>query len=274
MAGPVKSQFPQKEVVLSTWLWFTWGIPHTGSFSTCPEKYANYTVTHTMCFTDHESAQAVAFTQAEKDELVRLHNSARRNVTDASNMLKVKWDDRLATVAEKWAMNCTQGHDANRAEPDLPGKVGQNFAEFPASSSHLVGFKLWYDELQHYEFDNWSGDNGHYVQVIFSKTRLIGCGQAICDDRKHFVCNYYVASMSTGHYKQGTQCGDCGSSCQNNLCDCTTGVDGCFNGGTYNINTCTCDCPPLWTGNDCTTTIKANQKQSGPGPSESCLQQI
>ncbi|XP_076438438.1 cysteine-rich venom protein Mr30-like [Babylonia areolata] len=218
--------------------------------TSCPEKYANYTVTHTMCLTDHANAVEVDLTQAEKDTIVYMHNSARRNVTSASNMMKVKWDDRLAEVAQKWTMQCQGGHDANRKEPDLPGFVGQNAAWSSDTSAGFVAtaFRMWYDEIADFVYGNWTSETGHYIQVIFAKTRLIGCGQATCGSSgKFFACNYYSGTIGTP-YVSGSRCNNCGSACSNNLCDCTTGPDACFNGGTFNINSCSCDCPSLWNG--------------------------
>ncbi|ESO95458.1 hypothetical protein LOTGIDRAFT_89401, partial [Lottia gigantea] len=61
-------------------------------------------------------------------------------------------------------------------------------------------------------------------------------------------------------YKSGTSsCSDCPNYCQDNLCDC--GGKLCFNTGTLDINTCTCSCPSLYSGDQC-------QTQDCPGEEE------
>lgn len=42
-------------------------------------------------------------------------------------------------------------------------------------------------------------------------------------------------------YQKGEKCSSCKKNCVNGLCDCK-GVY-CLNGGTMDLNTCTCTCP-------------------------------
>nr|ABP48101.1 cysteine-rich secretory protein Mr30-1 [Conus marmoreus] len=219
----------------------------------CDSKYSDVTPTHTMCLTDNANAVAVTLTQEVKVQIVRMHNVIRATVNDAANMMKMEWDDRLAAVAQKWAMQCILGHDgfANHAEPDLPGYVGQNvgWSNYHMTFPDVVD--LWAAEIEDYEYGVWNDNTGHYIQQIYAEASRIGCGQSACGEDRYFVCNYYESTMGNTPYAQGSRCGQCPNSCWEELCDCTSGPDACCNGGSLNIDTCECQCPRLWSGADC-----------------------
>ncbi|KAK7089382.1 hypothetical protein V1264_024953 [Littorina saxatilis] len=209
-----------------------------------------------MCLTDHLGAVDVPFTQAEKDAAVNFHNEIRANVTPtASNMQKMVWDDNLAKVAAKWARQCQFGHDKNRSQPEL-NKYGlpveQNMG---AGHSSLTGaINLWYQELPLWVFGKWTGATGHYIAEIYHASSRIGCGHAKCNDifGNYWICNYFAGAYSNvDPYEQGASCSKCPNSCDasGKLCDC--GGKFCTNGGTLDLNTCKCQCPRLWTGDEC-----------------------
>merc|ERR1712106_1268645 len=60
--------------------------------------------------------------QATKDELLKTHNEKRQKVASgseagqpgASNMRKLTWNDELAEIAQRWAGQCSFGHDETR----------------------------------------------------------------------------------------------------------------------------------------------------------------
>nr|Q7YT83.1 RecName: Full=Cysteine-rich venom protein; Short=CRVP; AltName: Full=Substrate-specific endoprotease Tex31; Flags: Precursor [Conus textile]CAD36507.1 substrate-specific endoprotease [Conus textile] len=227
----------------------------------CDSKYYELTPAHTMCLTDKPNAVAVPLTQETEHEILEMHNKIRADVTDAANMLKMEWDERLATVAQKWAMQCILGHDSGRrGEPDLPGSVGQNVAWSSGDLTFLGAVQMWADEIVDFQYGVWTDGTGHYIQQVFAGASRIGCGQSACGNNKYFVCNYYKGTMGDEPYQLGRPCSQCRSSCQHirgsqgrwgSLCDCTNGPDACFNGGIFNINTCQCECSGIWGGADC-----------------------
>ena len=53
----------------------------------------------------------------------------------------------------------------------------------------------WADERQWYDYDTDRCQTGqecsHYTQVVWAKTREVGCRQAVCTDKSQvWVCNY------------------------------------------------------------------------------------
>lgn len=53
----------------------------------------------------------------------------------------------------------------------------------------------WFNEVQKYSFgDAWSPKTGHYSQLVWGETSLVGCGYAEYKDtskyNKLYVCNY------------------------------------------------------------------------------------
>ncbi|XP_058802573.1 uncharacterized protein LOC131670725 [Phymastichus coffea] len=158
-------------------------------------------------------------TYEEKKKIVDLHNEYRQKVASgketrgspgpqppAKNMTYVEWDDELAIIAQKWADQCTWGHDTCRDVQRF--KVGQNIAYIATTGDvntlkveELV--KMWYDEVDHMNKNNVSSFNnrgtngkaiGHYTQLVWAKSTKIGCGAVKYNDgrfnRFHLVCNY------------------------------------------------------------------------------------
>ncbi|KAJ8322395.1 hypothetical protein KUTeg_000055 [Tegillarca granosa] len=113
----------------------------------------------------------------------------------------------------------------------------------------------WHSEVSDFTFggSNNLGQVGHYTQVVWAKSTKIGCGYAKCGSVYYYVCNYSPPGNLdiNNPYTNGSSCSQCSSNCNNNLCDCGGLV--CLNGGTLNLNTCTCTCLsyPHYVGNDC-----------------------
>ncbi|XP_077534510.1 CRISP/Allergen/PR-1-like [Haemaphysalis longicornis] len=134
--------------------------------------------------------------------VLKMHNDFRSKVAlgqlrgfrPAADMQELVWDDELAEVAQAHAELCTdsQGvgdlqHDQieNRATAKFP-QVGQNLADeygygrpFPANWT--VAVEGWTNESVLYPAYRIAAFNpppgsGHFTQVIWAKTRYLGCG--------------------------------------------------------------------------------------------------
>ncbi|KAL8593891.1 hypothetical protein ACOMHN_023807 [Nucella lapillus] len=216
---------------------------------------------HTMCLRDDACVTRIGVTSEERQQIIRLHNEARASVQPpATDLTTMIWNDELAAVAQKWAKRCVMGHDSERSVPDLGLSVGQNVAGgYRSWESAIQG---WHDEVKMYRFgqvpDSYLGKNGwvkigHYTQMVQNTTHLVGCGYASCKNSKYgryFVCNYAAAQTRLAvPYTRGRQCSACPNSCRNGLCDCQGRI--CLNGGTLDKDSCTCQCPPIYKGDDC-----------------------
>jgi len=219
----------------------------------CPEKFQNLTPPHTACLPPPPEGSLIPTAEGVDDEVIieilRLHNYYRSNVQPpATNMQKMYWDPEIAMIAQKLASSCVWGHDKNAAR-SVPGRfpVGQNLAMGHRNFSRAI--RAWYNEVNLYTFGDVSSKGykgiGHYTQVVWHSSALVGCGYAHCGGRKrYYVCNYAPSGNYKGRaafpYQNGTRASSCPNSADNGLCDC--GGKYCALGGKLNIDTCDCEC--------------------------------
>jgi len=143
---------------------------------------------------DNLLVQSMPPNQELKNWLVDEHNSYRRKVP-ATDMMMMFWSDKLAESAQRHADRCDFGHSTDRV------KTGENIWAAPYQN-YSDAVRLWYQEVH----DPWCGCQhaykhccGHYVQVVWAKSYLLGCGFAHCRDiwgvrgrghRNVLVCHY------------------------------------------------------------------------------------
>jgi len=164
-------------------------------------------------------------TEGDKNLILDYHNRMRQavatgsvfNQPPAANMMALKWDEELATSAQKWATSCNfhGGHDRFRHTRRFP--VGQNIASTwtshpPKSTYDMMAdfhypINVWFNENKNYRFGVYSGPSsaGHYTQLIWADSDLIGCGYAYYLDIKKgfvktYVCNYGRSGNILGAY--------------------------------------------------------------------------
>ncbi|XP_022919510.1 salivary antigen-5-like isoform X2 [Onthophagus taurus] len=149
-----------------------------------------------------------------KQRILDLHNSKRQSIAygqvigqpPAGDMLEIKWDEELAVRAQRWASSCTsEDHDPQRKT--MRFLVGQNIATYWTSQKPETLRDLqpdfdkvingWFSEVRSYKYGQIFSNprNGHYTQMIWGKTYLIGCGYALYFNpsqgyTKNYVCNY------------------------------------------------------------------------------------
>ncbi|XP_025837096.1 venom allergen 5 isoform X2 [Agrilus planipennis] len=160
--------------------------------------------------------RANGVTEREKQIILNTHNGMRQSVAlgqirgqpQAANLLEMKWDDELAYKAQQWATTCkTYHHDHHRHVARFP--VGQNVARTwttkPPESAYetepdfedIIKNK-WFGEFKNFRYGplNFVNDLiGHYTQMIWAETYLVGCGYAFYFEPgkgfvKSYVCNY------------------------------------------------------------------------------------
>lgn len=156
-------------------------------------------------------------TRAQQVHIVDRHNQLRAWVAGgyqaglpaAADMRALSWDDELATIAQRWADQCTDGHDKERSVRRF--HVGQNVAltwtyeyeddllDEPDWDSQIYA---WYNEVTEFHFKassispfQFSKKLGHFTQLVWSNTNKIGCGyayyrQSVRGLTKIYVCNY------------------------------------------------------------------------------------
>ena len=204
---------------------------------------------HTMCTypTESPGSECVSLTgqgidSKQIEELLTVHNKYRDYVAagretrtfggsmpHAANMGVLTWDEEIARIAQRWALQCHFGHDECRDLPNM--KVGQNVAitgssvQGPPNVTSIA--LMWYDKevvsfnaagVGSYTF---SSATGHFSQWIWATSYKLGCGYAGYQNgmmNSHFlVCNYGPAGnvMRLPVYQQGSPCSACpqGTTC-------------------------------------------------------------
>ena len=141
-------------------------------------------------------------------------------------MRKLVWSEELQKIAQMWADQCTPGHDKNR-NTLAGGQVGQNVLAFKGLepwdvtvSTMTEVVKYWYNEVNEVTPGNlaqdeskfqFSDQTGHFTQLAWAKTDLLGCGwtQYVDPDEAHpfislLVCNYYTTGTELVFHYAGT----------------------------------------------------------------------
>jgi hypothetical protein len=135
----------------------------------------------------------------------------------ALNMRQIYWSDEIARKAQEWANQCTFAH-SSREFRTLPNgmSLGENLAiewsprGLPKNFGKQIG--AWYLEISDYANQSpnverfapstTSAQIGHFTQVVWAETYLVGCGFAVCPEdglRKNlYVCQYGPAGNFIG----------------------------------------------------------------------------
>lgn len=163
---------------------------------------------------------------------VALGNEKRGNPgpqPKATNMRKLSWDTELANMAQTYAQRCVYAHDTCRDVSRF--QVGQNlFIDMSTAQTTTVNWTKaitsWYDEVTGITpaaFSSFpspfSPTIGHYTQLVWGNTYLVGCGIASFKDSTYYqktypykmlyVCNYGPSGNFLGQpvYAKGTTTG-------------------------------------------------------------------
>ena len=111
-----------------------------------------------------------------KRRFIRQHNIARREETNAADMLRLKWDKRLAKSAQSYADMCDFAHSTNAYRQEVSGTpwdwIGENiFITTLMNPEDIVDMTIssWREEEAYYDFFNRTCQPGkvcgHYLQV-------------------------------------------------------------------------------------------------------------
>ena len=171
------------------------------------------------------AASATAdLTAQQKQAMLSGHNAIRSDVAmglvddqpSATDMVKLDWDANLAGVAQSWVDRCIWDHNSNRTAQyaALAGGntyVGENLAVYLTTGSppNLVNFAvdLWSDEVAGYDYapltQAAAEESGHYTQLVWSDTRRVGCGLAVCPGSAFGYPNTFTAYYLACDYAQG-----------------------------------------------------------------------
>ncbi len=140
-------------------------------------------------------------TDAEIDDIVRIHNETRQAVGTAP----LKWNCDLAKYSQNWANADTYEHSTSQQLGQIikGGVAGENLAlDSDTTAAMSALHKGWINEKQGWDNKTNSCSKepcGHYTQMVWEKTQQIGCG-VFRNSKKlgeqfptssYFVCTYY-----------------------------------------------------------------------------------
>jgi pathogenesis-related protein 1 len=132
---------------------------------------------------------ATKMTGKDVQAVLTHHNKVRAAV----NVGPVKWSPALAGYAQKWADHLAGG--ACRMEHRSDSQYGENL--FQGTAGHFTGLdaaKNWESEKKSYKGTLLTASMikpvGHYTQMVWRDTRMLGCGEATCNKMLIVVCNY------------------------------------------------------------------------------------
>ncbi len=131
--------------------------------------------------------------------LVEAHNRLRADV----GVAPLEWSNAIAAYAQSWAEYLARSSSCkrlrHRSGPTQQGKrYGENLAAFwspPGQHQRLAkGVTMWGDEKKYYRpgtpYTAAAAKAGHYTQIVWRETHLVGCGWTSCGPLVVLVCNY------------------------------------------------------------------------------------
>jgi hypothetical protein len=142
------------------------------------------------------------------DEWISAHAAVRAGATPtpAPPLAPLGWSSAAAAVAKAWADRCEYRHNPGRG--DRGENIAANYPVESHSATEIVG--LWASEAPFYDLAsntcdathpaNDAGTCGHYTQLVWRSTTLVGCARRTCATGSPFaghtgswdfwVCNY------------------------------------------------------------------------------------
>ncbi|XP_063909820.1 venom allergen 5-like [Zophobas morio] len=155
-------------------------------------------------------------TKTDENVIVNTHNHLRSLISQgkisgqpkAKNLKTLKWDSKLAKEAQKIANTCEFEHVKVLDDRFL---VGQNLmwtssTQATNKTEWAYAIQSWFSEHKNFIYPNKKrGVTGHYTQVVWADTYLVGCGFAWYiqnvgekNYEKLYVCNYGPAGNFVG----------------------------------------------------------------------------
>jgi uncharacterized protein YkwD len=134
----------------------------------------------------------------DRAEFMRIHNQARASV----GALPLQWSQELANFAQEWA---NQLASRNQLEHRSGNAYGENLA-YGSQLNAATAAKLWLQERAAYNGESIDARNisavGHYTQMIWSSTTLVGYGIVRVGSKTYVVANYSPAGNVVGQKPQ------------------------------------------------------------------------
>ncbi len=134
----------------------------------------------------------------EQGELLRAHN--QRRAQHCAEPLR--WSSELARAARSWAgeiarRGCTLDHSDTEFGENLAAGTSGAF-----TPDAIV--QMWYREGEDYSFSRggFSMSTGHFTQLVWRSTSMVGCGASQCNGLQVWVCQYDPPGNVEGMFRE------------------------------------------------------------------------
>ncbi len=137
------------------------------------------------------------------EEMLATHNHWRKLV----DVPALNYSPELAASSQQWAEHLKQSNRCRMKHSQPDSKYGENlywasaikWSDGKRELQHVAAKNVvdsWASERSNYDYklNNCTPGKmcGHYTQIVWRSTTLVGCGAAICEDTKEqvWVCRY------------------------------------------------------------------------------------
>ncbi|KAL9247196.1 hypothetical protein vseg_020653 [Gypsophila vaccaria] len=134
--------------------------------------------------------------KVDKDNLLSVHNTERADV----GVGPLVWSQILESYATKLASKCTYTNDTSKSP------YGENYGSPYRGDDGWAIARDWAQSRKNYDPIKNVCDQYHgcdmYKQMVWRKTRLIGCASNNCFfvKRSHYVCEYFPRGNIPGEH--------------------------------------------------------------------------
>ncbi|KAK2168046.1 hypothetical protein LSH36_21g09038 [Paralvinella palmiformis] len=140
------------------------------------------------------------------DEALKAHNVYRSR----HQVSALKHDKEISSIAQRWADHLastgTFQHSDNRKYKgeNLGENIAMKWQSGPGDYTGQEVANQWYSEVKQYSFgQGGSSGTGHFTQVVWKSSKLLGIGRARGrDGRWIVVANYFPAGNFIGRYNE------------------------------------------------------------------------
>lgn len=134
-----------------------------------------------------------------EEDLVARHNTLRAR----HGVPPLRWSGQVAAVAQDWA---EENARTNRMHHRPNNKYGENIYWVSGGVLRAVTVvDAWYGEIAQYNYGNpgFAMSTGHFTQVVWRGSSVLGCGRAQTrSGGTYVVCNYDPPGNWEGQFRE------------------------------------------------------------------------
>jgi pathogenesis-related protein 1 len=183
-----------KEATLTGYRWHSnTGFQYTANYEGERRTEANIPIDRIITLAEAQQRKIATnvyevSTNTGIQQMVNAHNSWRK----ATGVAPLSWSPKLASFAQDWANTLVA---RNEFKHRANNNYGENLAAAQGKSfSPKSVVEYWGEEVRDYDYKTnrcKPGEMcGHYTQLVWHKTKEVGCAKAQSRNKEVWVCNY------------------------------------------------------------------------------------